>query len=80
MDTASVETFANSDNLKVHNYARRLENTFGSSPDTPNKSPAQKKSRTNTPDMVSNSVLLAAIEKVQVTRRVVGKTAVRRGK
>lgn len=64
MDTASVESFANSDNLKIHNYARRLENAFGSSPDTPSKSPAQKKSRTNTPDMVSNSVLLAAIEKV----------------
>ncbi|KAF4105447.1 hypothetical protein G5714_013109 [Onychostoma macrolepis] len=63
MDTASVETFANSDNLKVHNYARRLENAFGSSPDTPSKSPAQKKSRTNSPDTVSNSVLLAAIKK-----------------
>ncbi len=64
MDTASVETFANSDNLKIHNYARRLENTFGSSPDTLRKSPAQKKSRTHTSDTVSNSVLLAAIKKV----------------
>ncbi len=64
MDTASVETFANSDNLKIHNYARRLENTFGSPPDTPSKSPAQKKSQTNTSDTLSNSVLLAAIEKL----------------
>ncbi len=43
---------------------RRLENTFGSSPDTLCKSPAQKKSRTHTSDTVSNSVLLAAIKKV----------------
>ncbi|KAL1247037.1 hypothetical protein QQF64_034473 [Cirrhinus molitorella] len=62
MDSAS-ETFANSDSLKVHNYARRLENAFESTPDTPSQSPAQKKSRSNT-DTVSNSVLLAAIEKV----------------
>ncbi|KAI2650692.1 LINE-1 type transposase domain-containing protein 1 [Labeo rohita] len=64
METASVESFATSDNLKVHNYARRLENAFGNSPDTPSKSPAQKKSRSVSPDAVSNSVLLAAIEKV----------------
>ncbi len=64
MDTASVVTFANSDYLKIHNYARRIENTFGSPPDTPSKSPAQKKSQTNTSDTLSNSVLLAAIEKL----------------
>ncbi len=48
----------------MHNYARRLENAFGVSADTPSKSPAHKKSRTNNTDTVSNSVQLAAIEKV----------------
>lgn len=64
MDTASVEASANNENLKAHNYTRRLEDAFGGSPDTPSKSPALKKSRSNASDTVSNSVLLAAIKKV----------------
>lgn len=64
MDTASVEASANNENLKAHNYTRRLEDSFGGSPDTPSKSPALKKPRSNASDAVSNSVLLAAIEKV----------------
>ncbi len=43
METASIEATANSDNLKVHNYARCLKNAFGALPNTPSKYPANKK-------------------------------------
>lgn len=64
METTSAEADEFDEGLRMHDYARRLDSQFESAPDTPSKSPAQKKSRIAHHEVISNAVLLKAIEKM----------------